>query len=247
MSKPQILAIAAVIAALALPAGEAGAHRVFTYTDASGNQRPGAYWFGPYPTEYDDVRWAFAANFPGGQYRQAVVRGAQAWNGLNRRLQFQHDPNSVSVERTFEGTAHNCSKEQPPLERYGRPLAMVFWENLDGKALGQAGSCQKRDPNTGSYHMFTFRMVFDSGRSDWYRQPSGSVPPSKVDLQETAAHEFGHASGFWAHFNKLDHFPPPCDLTDKNRATMCAGGYRGQSRRRTISQHDRHTFEGAYG
>jgi len=222
--------------------GIASGHRVFDNQNGRG-----AYQVGTYPPHHQQVLWAFDSGFPDGNSRRAVREGAVAWNNLGRRLQFEHDSQSLSTERRFDGANHYCSFERPPLQRRGRPLSAVFWAvlpNADGAdILARAGVCLQNNEIAG------FRMAFDSSQPNWYRGSSASVPNDRTDMQATAAHEFGHASGWFPHYDGRRSLSgrAHCGLDNVNRQTMCMSIGRGQARQRTLGQHDRHTFEGAYG
>ncbi len=73
---------------------------------------------------------------------------------------------------------------------------------------------------------------------------------SKQDLQSVMTHEFGHATGWGAHYDGPNHIPrgtARCGRTDSNRETMCASNTSGVPWGRTLGPHDKHTFRRAYG
>lgn len=84
-----------------------------------------------------------------------------------------------------------------------------------------------------------FQISIDSGR-EWY---TGTETPAsnQWDFLSLITHEFGHSRGFYGHFADYDVCPPTTA-----ESTMCLEQFQGQTRRRTLSVHDIHTFNAAY-
>lgn len=87
---------------------------------------------------------------------------------------------------------------------------------------------------------------FDETRNNWYVGSSSTVPSGQFDLRSVAVHEFGHAGGFSSpenngHWDGVDE-----DCTGSDRETMCSATPDGTSYRRSIEEHENHTFDSAY-
>ena len=85
-------------------------------------------------------------------------------------------------------------------------------------------------------------FLLDDTRSDWYVKSSSTVPSDKYDLRFVIVHEFGHAGGFAMHWEGDGEE----DCTGSDRETMCSGLPKGTSYKRSIEEHEDHTFDSAY-
>lgn len=117
----------------------------------------------------------------------------------------------------------------------------VFWLPIDGPGgtLAQARACVWASDGT---RMFSFRIGFDSAE-DWHTG-AGPPPSTRFDLGSSAAHELGHATGFWTHWEDIG--ATSLCPNDDTQHTMCKFGYRGTARKRSLEPHDRHTAASAY-
>jgi hypothetical protein len=245
------------------------AHQRYPERDAEGNiTRVGAYIFGLYPDSYTDPTYGpidgrdapfyFDKSFPGptdGRKRDAVVRSANAWTRLGR--DFRYAP-VRSPEISVGGWEGYCSTDsdgdgnRDVVMREGRPVNVVYWGQPAslGDSFGATKICLHRFTDGQPYMPWAFDIVFNSGYR-WYSGRGKDVPPRRYDLQSTATHEFGHATGWLPHFNRAggSYDPLPgnkvCGINNPDRFTMCGGGVIANSVRRTPEKHDRHTF-GAY-
>lgn len=84
-------------------------------------------------------------------------------------------------------------------------------------------------------------IAFDYTGRNWYTGVSSNVPSSAFDLRSVSSHEFGHATGFFPHFD-----PDDVDCSSADRETMCATIPVGVSYFRTLEEHDKHTVANAY-
>lgn len=84
-------------------------------------------------------------------------------------------------------------------------------------------------------------IAFDHTARNWYTGVSTNVPSSALDLRSVSSHEFGHATGFFPHFD-----PNDVDCSSADRETMCESLPAGVSYFRTLEEHDKHTVADAY-
>jgi hypothetical protein len=238
---PLAVIVLCSLLAILVSATSGHAHLPFT-TDG----KVGAYEWGTYGAGDRRVQVFFDSGYPDGSYRSAVRRAGGEWNRYQQSLQFEFQPGSITTDRTYGGDNHYCSRDRAPLHRNGRPASVIFWSALSPQTGGRVGSCWENGTQVG------FRMAINRApKVPWYRGSSGSVPDDRADLQSLATHEFGHATGWVRHYDggSDDNLPGSehCGRDMKDRQTMCAlAAYPGQSRTRTLGQHDRHTFEAAY-
>jgi hypothetical protein len=136
-------------------------------------------------------------------------------------------------------------------------VSLVFWENLPSYAglqrLGEASTCLHYEPNYGAQLPWKFFLAINK-RLDWYAGASPDVPgrPNAAgaanDLQSTATHEFGHATGWVPHYDDYKHpaVGADCNQLSPNRETMCLFQTPGTAWGRTLGPHDKHTFRWEY-
>jgi hypothetical protein len=89
-----------------------------------------------------------------------------------------------------------------------------------------------------------------STRHPWWASSSTAVPSREYDLQGVLTHEFGHATGWYWHWDDPKHVGGPgrtelCPV-DNSRHTMCAAIWSGTAIWRTLGSHDGHTFDNHY-
>lgn len=86
--------------------------------------------------------------------------------------------------------------------RDGRPVNVVYWGGPTslGDSFGAAKICLHRFADGEPYIPWAFNIILNSGYR-WYSGRGKDVPQQRYDLQSTATHEFGHATGWLPHFN----------------------------------------------
>lgn len=170
--------------------------------------------------------YSFDENFPGANFRDRSEDGAGQWNELVSDMRFRREAGSVPFAPL------NCERL--------RNANALFWGNIDGTpAIGDntlAFTTVCPDSNGNNY---AFSMKFDSSEN-WHTGTS-SPGANEFDFWSVATHEFGHAAGS-EHFQKSSSV---CDL-GPDRETMCQGTTSGTVSRRSLEEHDRHTYNAAY-
>lgn len=192
---------------------------------------PSNFYFSKWHSSERTQFYDFEDGFPAGDFRDRVENGARQWTQLGSDMDFRRG--TVRLDYDYGP----CSK--PSLGENG-----IFWEFIDGepgpgesRIHAQTKACAKiNDPS----HIRAFQMRFDSG-DNWHTGLS-DPPGSRVDAFSLGAHEFGHAGGFFGHF---DDGASICD-PGAPKQTMCQGLNYGQMFWRSLEEHDRHVFKDAY-
>lgn len=170
----------------------------------------------------------FAESNLSGAALSRVLAGAKAWDRLGESLDF-----------VWKGTK-NLSRDACNVATRGQNL--IAMRPLDGRGKDLATTYTCRSGST----IVRFVMVFDSAEH-WYTGTSTNVPSGRPDLWSVAAHEFGHAAGWAAHFDD-----PGIGLglaicgNFSGQHTMCANHYGGTARQRSLGPHDADTFRELY-
>lgn len=183
--------------------------------------------------------YGFHDAVPGGDFRDRVEDGAQKWNPLAGNMQFQRG--GVNVTWTFDST--NCHNPGDNSIHYGNidggPAAQ---EEGEFNTVATTTTCHY---NSDVHDLYSFRIKFDED-DPWYTG-TGDTPSGRYDLIAVAAHEFGHATGF-GRGAAQDHFDRDSTYCkDSPKHTMCPTISRGYNNLRSLEEHDRHTFNNAYG
>ena len=174
------------------------------------------------------VHWKFEEVFPSTALRDRVKDGAQEWTSLSPVMNFVKDSGDYA-NFAFTSCPNTYQKNG------------VHWENIDG-ANGTWGSTRRC--LIGINEIFTTQIRFDSSES-WYTGTSTSVPSTQYDAWGAAAHEFGHATGFSGPYAN-GHFDPNAAICSGVIHTMCPTMGKGTWTRRTLEEHDVHTFTNQY-
>src|SRR5262245_61712110 len=179
------------------------------------------------------LTYKFRSNVPTGAFRNRVDEGAEVWYDVpGVTLDFVRGTGEVDF---FSYT--NCDA--------GPNVNTIHYTPLFD-AYGDARLCMD---GTGAFT--TFRVAFNSS-DPWYTGSSTPVPNTQTDVFSIGAHEFGHATGWDGHFTN-ENMCPRANYTVWQ--TMCTSidvledinhGERGRHFRRTLEEHDKHTFEMAY-
>jgi hypothetical protein len=167
--------------------------------------------------------------------------------------------------RYCEATAHD-DPDTPQFE--SGTMSLVFWPELppttpgDAPPLAEATTCNRVPTGGGPERPFKFFLALNRlyatcdpvtqppnncHGGQWYRKadPDG-IPNRRLDLQSVATHEFGHATGFYWHFNDPGMNTGTGHVCNGGATqadeTMCQGLNRGTTEKRTLSDHDLHTF-----
>jgi hypothetical protein len=163
-----------------------------------------------------------------GNFLSRILDGAKVWENTNQTLDFDRGgTNSKSL--VCEERAANYS--------------VVYKGTMDGAGGTLASTRVCRDPYTPS-KIRNFNIKFDTAES-WHTDTTTTVPSTKVDLQSAAAHEFGHATGWGAHFDDVNASDPVC-ANDSGQQTMCSKLSAGTARMRSLQSHDIDVFSQMY-
>ena len=93
-------------------------------------------------------------------------------------------------------------------------------------------------------------MTFDDNSVTWYTG-TGNVPSGEAPAQETALHEFGHATGVFRGGGYGGHWPaaPSTQCAaggEESDWTLCPAGSLGKKYRVPLEPHDIDTFQDFY-
>lgn len=200
-----------------------------------------------YPPPRDRASFYFDQGFPRGGFRDRVVRASRQWNKLDGRFSFRAHRSSIDDGR--KNVPRKCTRERIN-ENFD---SVVYWRMMDGRSrrgpdgnqrgetLARAGICTE----VGGRAQW-FYMAFDR-QERWYAG-RGDPPNDAADAQSVATHEFGHATGWFAHYDDGQTTSTPVCPKPLNNSqhTMCKSHQAGSAWWRGLEPHDRHTFEGAY-
>ena len=215
-----------------------------------------------WPTSRDRLEFFWHKSVPTGRWRRQISEGAREWNRYNRRVYFV--PGDPGKSRTGD-PAFKCPTKNPsPNLIFKVPFPQKYQD-----FIGYNWRCRDR-----SNKLLYFRQFYNDTFTRWWTDPKGNkkIPYNKVDVQATAAHEMGHATGWHGHLdedgpdeNSRMDFKPYCrsyegqDKADDvykipagatpytGKQTMCSILTSGTTAQRTLGQHDRGTFRNAYG
>jgi hypothetical protein len=183
------------------------------------------------------IPFFFTASFPTGAWRERVRNGVQAWNALRpaRYRWLEYPPTG-----DFEAVT-TC----PPVPRRNgvhlRHLANYRDQAGDlGRFLAVTKICSYvSDPS----RIHSANVIFDAA-DNWSTEATKPPNESYSDVQGVAAHEFGHGSGHTAHWDAAATICTGAGGMPIH--TMCAGAPGSSALRRSLEEHDRHTFLTAY-
>lgn len=161
----------------------------------------------------------------------ATLYGAGQWNALNQSRVFYH--NGSRYDLTYgDAGAYNVNG--------------IFYMVIPGGGdiYGQVTAwAYGGEIEPFQYHSFDMR--FNSAVS-WYMGTGRSLTP-KADWFSIASHEFGHAIGFFTHWDTETRDPEPQLCTaGANYHTMCSGHTPGTYYMRDLATHDKDTFINVY-
>lgn len=174
-----------------------------------------------------DVHWKFEEAVPATLIRERIKDGADKWTNLSPVMNFVKDSGDYA-NFAFSSCPNDYQKNG------------VHWENIDG-AMGTIASVRRC---LVSNEIFTFQMRYDSSES-WYNLLDTPTDSDKYDSLAAATHEFGHATGFSGPYSN-GHFDPTADICTGVQQTMCPGTSKGNWNKRTLEEHDTHTFTNQY-
>lgn len=187
------------------------------------------------------VNWGFT---PSGNYgtnwRDQIARGFAQWNAVGQPMTFIHQTPSGLTDYTADWDPYSC----PPVEQR---------DGIHRRKIDGAGGTLAVTPAcffTGTNELHSFQIIYDTSEN-WYTG-TGTPGNTQVDLWSVTSHETGHATGF-GEYTSQQHFSASetiCTFVtyDVNNPyhTMCPFIYDGTTRSRSLADHDKHTFDGAY-
>lgn len=180
------------------------------------------------------ITWRWAPNFPTTTApRDRVQDGFNVWNALNQNMKFNQLA-AASSSYTID-----CDLVNTPQDYNG-----IYWQSLgdgSGGVRGTTFGCVH--PGTTNLHQFT--IVFDSSENWYSGANAANIPFGQEDLQGAAAHEVGHATGFWGHFPDATSSTGIC-WNDVDYQTMCNDVFPVPTKTRSLEEHDKHSFTGTY-
>lgn len=181
---------------------------------------------GPHPTEESNrfsliqggVRW-----FAGDEVKYEIS-GAEAVGGGNDRI----EASLATIDGYVTARAFARDDASPTASPCGG-VNRVVWASIDGPGgiLAATGVCR----NVATKEIAGFTVTMDSD-DDW----STSGEADKIDVENVAVHEFGHAAG-------LDHVNAPRD----GCLTMYRFGRAGETQKRTLGLGDKLGMNALYG
>jgi hypothetical protein len=175
------------------------------------------------------ITWRFAPNFPdGGPKKQRVIDAFSKWNALGERMNFGQ------LEDADHAYTLICWEED---QNYNG----VFYGPIDGGGATSWLALTQKCRHSGSNNLHRFWIEVDSDQN-WYSfdDPAG-IGSGQHDLESVMAHEVGHATAWAGHY---DRTAIPCSESPKH--TMCQGTPTKNSSKRSLEEHDVHTFRDAY-
>jgi hypothetical protein len=147
------------------------------------------------------------------------------------------------IERTWSGDSNECST----------PRYAVIDRNYQDGPFTQPGPAGDQLAETtyclnNSDRIVEFYLKFDR-EEPWYFTAGNDDQNNTVSARAIAAHEFGHAAGFYPHFGASD--TSTCDVPLSDIHTMCPGSawtdYDDSWRVFTLEPHDLHEFDERWG
>lgn len=234
---------AALVAGIALSTvPPVGAHTVSDHYARTWNTRQCA-WVIFFCSNRDMTFWTSGGNWPAdAQGRAADSAGIWSDVPTNRYFNFRYQGhrNDLSVDCSRNGYNENAD----------------FWTNVPEvsgpglNTLGHASVCSTYDISTLSYRHRSFVIENDIEDYGDFWFGAGQPPGDRMDFIGYSDHEFGHATGFGIGARNTHFVDGSSDCPTDNvfaRQSMCPwNDYWGTIYTRTLAEHDRHTFQGAY-
>lgn len=192
-----------------------------------------------------NITYRFTQSVPNTTFRGRVEDGADKWTAVGGV-----DLNLVRGSLTADNFAYaNCNKGPTG-------VATVHYKDIGGPfAYGVTIVCLKNNGN-----IREFRIALNSDVYGWNITTS-DPGSSEVDVWSVSAHEFGHGVGGWLDASSGQHFSnnTVCPVNSSGGLfaswqTMCDSvdnltppdDEYAKKFRRTLEEHDIHTFENAY-
>jgi hypothetical protein len=169
----------------------------------------------------------------------------------------------------------NEKRDDPTVEGLNEVyMNLIYWENPPRNGtfspLGEVAWCHRYPAGATTAEPYKFAMSFQTEKRGWWkwrgrRKGNETIRSDQTDFQAVVTHELGHAAGFSAHFPEGEPKTTDCTSTSTDpaamcrtadcgvdpsaRETMCQGapfGGRDTLFLRSLGEHDKHTFRGAY-
>lgn len=176
------------------------------------------------------------------EWRLRIIDAATTWNKLGQVMRFNY-AGDVPINPAYrEAEDLDCPTIGPGTASDRSAIQVDQLDYLGSGVFGVTYYCVS--PGTSKIYVFHIAMDTDS---PWYTG-TGSVPSDKHDFQGSVTHELGHAAGWGpGHYRGDDSSTTICGQTNLDLHTMCGNSnYAGQVRRRTLEEHDMHTYRNAY-
>jgi hypothetical protein len=176
----------------------------------------------------------------GSAFRNRVEDADARWDAVQPSA-FTFNRLATDNPQPYSGSTVPCQNAP-----YAQEENVVYYRGIS--AFGETARCANAQGN------IKWTLVsFDSTGQSWYTG-TGSPGSNQIDAFHTATHEFGHFTGFSPHFTAQDTCNTTLPLNLATWQTMCdavqilspVGDELGETFRRTLETHDKHTFDGAY-
>lgn len=226
-----------------------------------------AYYGGDVQAADRPLQWWFESRWPKADgvvhtNKASLLRADDPWNGLKPNFYADSGYREIHYDAPYrsvreEGRTNFCrdTRDDPQVPGENpRPLNLIYWEPSPTGASGTQKPAEISQCFQGG-HLKSFAIVINSSDRWHTKRRWDNMPTDVYDMQSTATHEFGHATGFVRHFNEpLDENTPDewsaqrarCGARSSKRETMCPGGDTGKAYERTLGPHDFHTFQSVY-
>lgn len=174
------------------------------------------------------VPWRLSSGITVQSVRDRIAAGAAQWNSLAQPMKFSR------LADTTRAWVAPCPSSYQDNAVFRRDIP-------EADVLGRTHYCTY----SGTNELYAFQMEIDL-RSDFYLG-TGTPLATQYDLWSVAVHEFGHATGFAAHWDEAGFYcSQNVDSVSPTRHTMCPTIYRGTTMQRTLAPHDKDVFQNAY-
>lgn len=196
------------------------------------------YAQGTYPGRPHQERVFFGRDAPVGAFRDRFMAAQNQWDNITSRFQFILYRDDVDAN-----APRRCSRKPP--EQFGQSASVIDYQYIDGRGDAQADTLTCSHPDSGRLDYFA--LTVDTADEIYFGRQD--APEKSADLASIAVHEFGHAAGFFFHYDDPETTNAANESLCRNNSdqlTMCSKLFPGTERQRTLQDHDRDTHAAAY-